>query len=383
MRLRYNKAVEFYLPAFTFILTIAGLITGQSPLFIIAIAFGLFLLVRNSVKKIFKKQYSLDYIAILAMVVSLATGEFLAGAIISLMILLSEALETYSSREAESALKKFVEKIPKTCQIKSTDGFKKVSIHNVKKGDVIFVRPEEMIPLDGTLISERALMNEANLTGELEPQSYVKNQLVKSGLINLESSIELRVVGDFSHSAYQKIADLVQEAKKHPAQIVRLAERYNYAFTAITFLMAIAAYVISHEWSTLLAVLVMATPCPLLIAAPVSFLGGLNKASKKNIIVKRPSALEALSQVTTIFFDKTGTLTLGEPRLESVQNLSGKFSEDSLIAFAAALELHSLHPLAKALVEIRKKRGLPSYEAKEVEEKNRRWHHGDHQWQEV
>jgi len=360
--------VEFYLPSLTLLLAIAGLTTGYTPLFIIAIAIGLLVLVRNSVQKMFEGRYSLDYIAILAMVVSLATSEFLAGAVISLMILVSEALETYSSREAEAALKKFVEKIPKTCEVKTADGLKSISIHEVREGDVIFVRPEEMIPLDGTLISERALMNEANLTGELEPQSYIKSQLVKSGLINLESSIELRVVGDFSHSAYQKIADLVQEAKKHPARTVRLAERYNYGFTAITLVMATAAYAISHEWSNILAVLVMATPCPLLIAAPVSFLGGLNKASKKNIIVKKPSALETLSQITTIFFDKTGTLTIGEPRLEGVKDLAEGFSEDSLIASAAALEIHSLHPLAKALVAAKKKRGLPNYEATDVKE---------------
>ena len=361
--------MEFYLPIFVLILAIAGFATGYGPLFILAIAIGLFVLVRNSVKKLFERQFSLDYIAILAMVVSLATNELLAGSVIALMILLSEALEVYSSREAEAALKHFVEKIPKTCQIKIGDGFENRSIHTIKDGDVIFIRPEEIIPLDGYLVSPHALMDEANLTGELEPQSYAQNQLVKSGLVNLETSIELRVTGDFSHSTYQKIVDLVTESKQHPARTVRLAEKYNYGFTAITLIVAGAAYVISGSAVNLLAVLVMATPCPLLIAAPVSFLGGLNKASKKNIIVKRPAALETLSEITAIFFDKTGTLTLGEPRLREIKDIATGFSEETLLASVAAIERHSLHPLAKAAVRAAEKRGLPRYEVTEVKEK--------------
>jgi heavy metal translocating P-type ATPase len=363
--------VEFYLPSFVLLLTVAGFITGlRSLFFIAAIAIGLFVLVRNSLKKMWERQYSLDYIAILAMVVSLATNEFIAGAVISTMILVSEALEAFSAREAEAALKKFVEKIPKMCEVKAADGsFASRGIRNVRDGDVIFIRPEEIIPLDGHLVSERALMNEANLTGELEPQAYIKGQLVKSGLVNLEASIELRVTGDFSHSTYQKITDLVIEAKKHPAWIVRLAEKYNYGFTVVTLVIAGAAYLFSHNWTNLLAVLVMATPCPLLIAAPASFLGGLNKASRKNIIVKKPAALETLSQITTIFFDKTGTLTIGEPRLRTVNVLAKGFSEEALLGSAAAVELHSLHPLAKAVVQARTARGLPNRTATNVVEK--------------
>ncbi len=366
---------EFYLPSFVFLLTIAGFATGlRSLFFIAAIGIGLFVLVHNSVKKMWQRQYSLDYIAILAMVVSLATNELIAGAVVSIMILVSEALEAYSSREAEAALKNFVEKIPKACQVKTDSGtFETRGIRDIKEGDIIFIRPEEIVPLDGYLASEHALMNEANLTGELEPQEYQKGRLVKSGLINLGSSVELRVVGDFSHSTYQKIVGLVQEAKAHPARTVRLAERYNYGFTAITLLLAAGAYLFSHQWSNLLGVLVMATPCPLLIAAPVSFLGGLNKASRKNIVVKKPAALETLSEITTIFFDKTGTLTLGEPRLREVRDLAQGFSEEAIIAAAAAIELHSLHPLAKAVVQARAARGLSeamaSYAATDVIEK--------------
>lgn len=360
--------MEFYLPSFVLLLSLAGLFTGYRLLFLLAIAIGILTLGWNTLKKIIAKQYSLDYIAILAMVVSLATGEWLAGSVISIMILLSEALEAYSSREARAALKAFLEKIPKSCQVKIGNTFETRDIHQVKESDIIFIRPEEIIPLDGHLVSGGALMNEANLTGELEPQPYVRGQLMKSGLINAGDSIELSVVGDFSESTYQKIVGLVEEAEKHPARIVRLAERYNYEFTAITLLLACAAFAVSHSMYNVLAVLVLATPCPLLIAAPASFLGGLNKASKKNIVVKKPAALETLSQITTIFFDKTGTLTLGEPRLRSVEHLGEGFTEDTLLASAAAIELHSLHPLAKAVVQAWNERKLPNLTAENVKE---------------
>ncbi|HVO29037.1 MAG TPA: heavy metal translocating P-type ATPase [Candidatus Paceibacterota bacterium] len=360
---------EFRLPLFVLVALLLGLVFGSAPLYILATAVGLAVLGADSVKKITKGKYSLDYIAILAMVVALATREFLAGAVISLMILVSEALEAYASRQAESALKDLVDKIPKTCTVKiGEEKFTEKNIRDVRDGDVIFIRPKEIVPLDGHLLSPTALMDESNLTGEMVPQTYRKNHFVKSGLVNLANSIELRVSGDFSHSTYQKIVGLVGEAKRHPAKTVRLAERYNYGFTAVTFILAGAALVISSDPTRLLAVLVLATPCPLLIAAPVSFLGGLNRASRDNIIVKRPSALEDLSTISTIFFDKTGTLTLGVPALRTIEVLDRRFSEDDLLAAAGAIERHSLHPLAKAITQEKDRRGLESNGATGVRE---------------
>ncbi len=374
---------EFILPALTFILTAAGLVAGAEGnaagsagaashvLYLAAIAIGLVTLLLDSVRKLFAKKFSLDYIAILAMVVALATNELLAGAVISLMILVSESLESYGSREAEAALKHLVERIPKTCEVKrGGNGWTTVAIQDVKEGETILVREGEIVPLDGYLLSDDALMNEANLTGEFEPQPYRKGRFMKSGLVNADRAFELKVSGTFSTSAYQKIVDLVREAKRHPARIVRLAEKYNYGFTAITLVLAAAAWIVSHgDPSRFLAVLVIATPCPLLIAAPISFLGGLNLASKRTIIVKRPAALETLAQVNAIFFDKTGTLTLGEPVLHTVSVLDPALSEDEILSVAAAIEFHSLHPLAKAIVRAKTARdGSPIAEASHIVE---------------
>ncbi len=366
---------EFILPAITFILAVTGIASrGTAPvsswLYLAAIAIGLITLLIDSIRKLFAKKFSLDYIAILTMVVALATNELLAGAVISLMILVSESLEAYGSREAEAALKHLVEKIPKACEVKREGGWSAVPIQDVREGEIILVREGEIVPLDGYLLSEDALMNEANLTGEFEPQPYGKGRFMKSGLVNAGRSFELRVSGTLSTSTYQKIVDLVREAKKHPARIVRLAEKYNYGFTAVTLVLAAAAWYLSHgDPSRFLAVLVIATPCPLLIAAPISFLGGLNIASKRTIIVKRPAALEDLAQVTAIFFDKTGTLTLGEPELRAIRILDTAYSEDEVLSVAAAIEFHSLHPLAKAVVRAKQERdGISVAEASHIVE---------------
>ena len=359
---------EFRLPIVAFFLIAVGVTSGYLPLYFLAIAVGLVALGIDSVKKLLARQFSLDYIAILAIVVALVTNELLAGSVVSLMILVSNALESYGSREAEIALRRLIDKIPKMCEVKVGDGFVEKKIQDVREDEIIFVRQEEIVPLDGYLLSEHAVMNESNLTGEFLLQDYRKNQFMKSGLVNAGPSVELHVAGDFSTSTYQKIVDLVREAKRHPARIVRLAEKYNYGFTVVTLLLAGVAYAMSGEVSRLLAVLVIATPCPLLIAAPVSFLGGLNKASSKNIIVKRPAALETLSRVTAIFFDKTGTLTLGEPVLRGIEVMDKKFSKDKLLSVAAAIEFHSFHPLAKAIVHAKNERELATKRASDITE---------------
>lgn len=373
--LKILAGAEFRLSIITLLMIAAGFLSGAQWLYLIAILIGLASLGFDSIKKIVAKQFSLDYIAILAMVVALVTNKLGTGSVVSLMILVSEALEAYGAREAEAALKHLVEKIPKACRVKREDethNFIEKNIRDVHEGDVIFIRQQEVIPLDGYLASDAALMNEANLTGEIEPQTYRKGQLMKSGLVNAGPSLELRVTGTFATSTYQKIVNLVREAKKNPARTVRLAERYNYGFTAITLIMAGAAYALSHDPTRLLAVLVIATPCPLIIAAPVSFLGGINKASRKNIIIKRPAALETLSEITTIFFDKTGTLTLGDPTLKKIEVLPDGakegFSETSLLATAGDIEVHSLHPIARAIVRAKQERGLPMNTSMHVRE---------------
>src|SRR3989344_1096784 len=313
----YRK--EFRFPLAVLGLLAAGILSPFDEFWILAILLGLGKIIYDSVGKIREKNYSLDYLALLAMIVSLFADQYLAGAVVALMITGGEALDEYASRLADGT---------------TSDK----PIQEVGNGEIIIVRPNELVPLDGNLVSASALLNEANLTGEALPVSFWRGTYIKSGSVNVGETIEISVEGKFQDSTYMRIVHLVDEAKKHQARIVKLAERVNFPFTAAALLLAGGAYALSGELSRALAVLVIATPCPLIIAAPVAFIGGLSRAARRNIIVKRPTTLELLSRAQIIFFDKTGTLTLGEPLLVRVEASGKEKSELDLLGIAAAIE---------------------------------------------
>lgn len=358
---------EFRIP-----LAVVGLLALGAVLpfaWIVATLVGITKIVRDSVEKIREGQYSLDYIAFLAMAVSLATDQHLAGGVVALMITGGEALDEYASRRAESALRDLADRIPKFCTVKLSDGnTEERSIHEIKNGDHILIRSNEIIPLDGVLRSEEALLNTANLTGESLPVVFAKGTFVKSGSINAGPLVEMTVEGSFETSTYMRIVKLIAEAKEHQPHVVRLAERVNFPFTAIAIALASGAYLLSGELSRALAVLVIATPCPLIIAAPVAFIGGLSRAARRNIIVKRPASLEVLDAVSCVFFDKTGTLTLGEPILSEIRLRETNRTKEEILSIAAAIEFHSIHPLARAIVHARHTKHAPVLEAHDVAE---------------
>ncbi|MCR4325912.1 MAG: heavy metal translocating P-type ATPase [Patescibacteria group bacterium] len=371
--MEYLLRKEFRLPIFVLLCLVAGGALYASPLggyiWIVGIIAGVVKILWDSAGKIRRGEYSLDYIAFLAMVVSLVAEQYLAGAVVALMITGGEALDEYASARAESALRGLAERIPKTCTVKLASGAtSEKPIQDVREGEVIVIRPNELIPLDGTLRSDEALLNEANLTGEAIPVSFHRGSFIKSGGVNVGETMMLEVQGTFESSTYMKIVHLVDEAKEHQAPVVRLAERVNFPFTAIALILAGGAYAYSGELWRALAVLVIATPCPLIIAAPVAFIGGLSRAARRNIIVKRPATLEELTRVKKIFFDKTGTLTLGEPRLTAIKPTATARNENELLAIASAIEFHSIHPLARAILTARTKRSAPMLEATGVVE---------------
>ncbi|MDO8557797.1 MAG: HAD-IC family P-type ATPase, partial [bacterium] len=359
---------EFRPPLLVLALLIAG-VFGAQPFWITAVIIGIVKISWDSFQKIREHNYSLDYIALLAMAVSLVADQYLAGAVIALMITGGEALDDYASRRAEGALRGLAERIPKFCTMRLSGGTtSEKPIQDVVSEETIVVKKNEIIPLDGTLLSDRALLNEANLTGEALPQSFSRGMFIKSGAINAGETLDLSVEGGFETSTYMRIVHLVDDAKKHKARIVRLAEKINFPFTLITLVLALGAYILSGELSRALAVLVIATPCPLIIAAPVAFIGGLSRAARRNIIVKRPATLEELSRAGVIFFDKTGTLTLGEISLKKIERMEEAPSEQKLLAIASAIEFHSIHPLARAIGAASASRNVPTLEARNVAE---------------
>src|SRR3989344_1577655 len=338
MRMRNLLRKEFRPPLLVFVLLVVGMFSVQT-FWIAAIAVGIAEISWDSFKKIRERNYSLDYIALLAMAVSLIAQQYLAGAVIALLITGGGALEDYASARAEGALRGLAERIPKFCTMRLSGGTTaEKPIQDVASGETIIVKPNEIIPLDGTLLSEKALLNEANLTGEALPASFSRGMFIKSGAVNVGETLDLSVEGGFETSTYMRIVHLVVEAKKHKARIVRLAEKINFPFTLITLALSLGAYLLSGELSRALAVLVIATPCPLIIAAPVAFIGGLSRAARRNIIVKRPETLEELARGSVVFFDKTGTLTLGEPDLISIEKKAGGRSENNILSIAAAIE---------------------------------------------
>lgn len=345
------RSKEFRLPFLIVFCIFLALILGEKRVYSVAILFGITQLLFESYERIKRGRFNLDYIAFLALGTALILSQFLAGAVISLMVVMSVALEKYGATRAEKTLRGLFENIPKVALLVTPSGTHEVSLPVIQKGDILLVRPNEMLVFDGYLLSDRALLNEANITGEMEPVVYSETAVLKSGTVNVGAVLTIRVLSDFEHSSYRKILSLVEEGKSHPAPMVRLAERYNVYFTFFSIALAFGAYFFFGEWGRFLAVLVIATPCPLLIAAPVSFIGGLNKAARKNIIIKSPLVLELLAKTKMFFFDKTGTLTLGVPRLKKIELLDRTFSKEQVLSIAAALEQHSFHPIAKTIVK--------------------------------
>lgn len=367
--MRYLNITTLLLPGGVAILLAGALMTGRSDLYLVAIGLGILELLAVAADDLSKGSFALDYIAFLAMALAAATGSYLAGAVIALMYTGGEALEVYASRRAEASLASLLSRIPKTALVKRGGTTEEVPLARVTAGMTIVVRTNELVPLDGTLLSDRAVLNLANLTGEPLPETVTRGIFVKSGSVNAGEALELEVSGTLATSTYAKIVDLVKDASAHQAPFVRLAGRANLPFTFVTLFIATAAYLGSGgDLIRLLAVLVIATPCPLIIAAPVAFIGGLSKAAGRNIIVKTPAALEAVARVTTVYFDKTGTLTLGEPQLVGIDVLDPQLSETEALTLAAAIEFHSIHPTARAVSAAARARGVPLKTATDVTE---------------
>ena len=338
----------FIVPLIILFLLIAGLLHAPFALFI-AISIGIFRICNDSIEEIRSGRYSLDYVALVAMVVSIIAEQYLAGSVVALMFSGGKALESFASKKAYETLKSLGDSIPKRSPVFKNGSFIDTAIQDIHDGEHILVKRNEIIPLDGILMSPTGgLFNFSNLTGEAEPVVLKQGTFVKSGSENIGDSIELKVSGDFSSSTYHKIVHLVDEAKVHPARLVRLSERANIYFTIATFLFTAIAYAMSGEIVRMLAVLVIATPCPLIIAAPVAFIGGMSRVARNGIIMRKLSAFEAIAKADTIFFDKTGTLTMGEPMLSSIEAIT--ISEEVALHIAAGIEIHSLHPLARTIV---------------------------------
>lgn len=313
----------------------------------------------DMIKNLIGGQWGIDALAIMAIIATVSVGEYWASLVICLMLSGGEALEDYAEGRARRELSSLLDRAPQTAHrlINEAGEIEDISVADVAVGDRLLVRPSEVVPVDGVLESDVATLDESSLTGESLPVERMQGDALLSGSLNGTYAIVVRASALAEDSQYQRIVALVADATKSRAPLVRLADRYAVPFTVASLLIAGLAWWVSGDPVRFAEVLVVATPCPLLIAAPVAFMGGMSRASRFGIIVKGGGTLEQLSRARTVAFDKTGTLTHGDPTVVDVRP-TDLFTEDELFALVASAETYSSHVLATAIVEDARARGL-------------------------
>ncbi|WP_309617373.1 heavy metal translocating P-type ATPase, partial [Salinibacterium sp.] len=316
------------------------------------------------VKQLRQGVFGVDLLAIIAIVSTVAVGEVIASMIIVLMLSGGEALEDFAQGRARRELSALLDREPQTAHrlVPGSSEVDDISAAQVRIGDVILVRSGEVVPVDGALISPSAAFDESSLSGESLPRTRIAGETVLSGSVNGTVSVTITARATAENSQYQGIVSLVKQASANRAPVVRLADRYAVPFTIVSLAIAGIAWFASEDPVRFAEVLVLATPCPLLIAAPVAFVGGMSRAARHGIIVKGGGVLETLARVRTVVFDKTGTLTYGTPKIVRIAALK-PFTEDTLLALVASAERQSSHVLAASIVATATERGLAIVEA--------------------
>ncbi len=304
-----------------------------------------------------ERSLGVDTIALVAMVGSLALGQELAGAVIGLMWTGGAALEAVASRRARRELTALVQRAPKVAQLRVDDELREVPVEQVQTGDVVLVRTGEVVPVDGTVLSPEAVVDTSTLTGEPLPETIKRGMPVLSGTANAGAPVDVRADHPASDSAYTAPVRLVEQAQTQRAPLVRMADRYAGFFLPATLLVAGLAWALSGDPTRALAVVVVATLCPLILAAPIALVSGLSRAAHAGVIVKGAGAVETLGEARTVLFDKTGTLTVGTPEVREILK-RGDWETGGLLRFAASVDRLSPHVLGEALVTAAKEAGL-------------------------
>jgi heavy metal translocating P-type ATPase len=296
------------------------------------------------------RDVGVDAIALIAIVGALALQEWGAAAVVALMLAGGNALEEAAAGRARRELRTLVARAPRIAhRIGPGDSVEEVVVDEVAIGDSLVVRAGEVVPVDGVVSSREALVDESSLTGEPLPVLRARGEQVRSGTSNAGDVFELRTIRTAAESAYSAVVRLVREAESRKAPFVRLADRYAIFFLPVTVVVAGLAWALSGDPVRALAVFVVATPCPLILAAPIAFVSGVSRAAEAGVIVKGGGVIERLGKTRTVLLDKTGTLTLGTPKVDRVVAFDG-VGPDELVRLAASLDQLSAHPLAEALV---------------------------------
>jgi heavy metal translocating P-type ATPase len=321
----------------------------------------------KTLRGMFAGHFASDVVAMLAIVTAVVLHQPVSGLVIVLMQTGGELLERYAEGRASRAVRDLEDAAPRIGHRVGPDGLTDIAADEIAVGDVLLVRPGEMLPADGIVTEGDAHIDTARITGEPIPLHVTVGVAVQSGAVNLDRAFTYRATAAAKESLYARVVEMVRTAQAEKSPIQRLADKYAVWFTPVTILACVAVWFGSHDPLRVLAVLVVATPCPLILATPVAVIGGINAAARRQVIVRTGAALELIGSVDVAVFDKTGTLTIGHPEVAEVVTGTA-YSSDQLLAFAASIEANSSHVLARPTVGAAKARGLAIPLARDVVE---------------
>jgi heavy metal translocating P-type ATPase len=339
----------------------------NTPLYV-ALALGGAPLVYELVLRVWAREFGSDLLAGMSIVTSVFLDEYLAGTFVVLMLSGGGALENYAVRSASSVLEALARRMPSIAHRKQDGSLVDVALDRVAVGEVLIVLPHEVCPVDGVVTEGHGVMDESYLTGEPFMMSKTPGSTVLSGAINGDSALTIEASRLAVDSRYAKIMQVMRTSQQRRPRIRRLGDQLGAFYTPLAVAIAVAAWAASGEATRFLAVLVVATPCPLLIAIPVAIIGSISLAARRGIIIKDPAVLEQVENCRTVILDKTGTLTYGEPHLVE-QHVAAAIDRPKVLAYAASVERYSKHPLATAIVEAAHSEGLALVDASAVRER--------------
>jgi heavy metal translocating P-type ATPase len=304
-----------------------------------------------------RRRFGVDVIALLALAGSLVVGEYLAGALIAVMLATGRSLEDYASRRARRDLRALLDRMPREARRYEDGVVRRVPIATVVRGDRLLVPAGSVVPVDGVVESDTAILDESALTGESLPVEHPAGSALRSGTLNAADPFDMHATATAEESTYAGVVRLAREAQAGSAPVVRLADRFAVIFLPLSLAAAGVAWLASGEPVRAVAVLVVATPCPLLLAAPAAIVAGISRAARHGVVVKGGAALETLGRARTLVLDKTGTLTAGRPEVTDVVT-DARTDAAELLRLAAAVDQMSSHVLAEAVVRAAHERGL-------------------------
>ncbi|MGD9919744.1 MAG: heavy metal translocating P-type ATPase [Paenirhodobacter sp.] len=356
------------LPAILLSIALAALIAGllarlaarpdlAAPIWVAGVVPVLAALIVEIARSLWRGEVGLDIVAALSMSAALVFGESLAAAVVAVMYTGGSFLESYAEGRARHEMHALLARVPRRARRLTGETLEEVPLDAIVPGDRLLIRQGDVVPVDGHVASERAFLDTSALTGESLPVKLAHGDETMSGATNAGEAFELVATRRAEESTYAGIVRLVESAQASKAPMSRLADRWSVGFLAVTLALAGAAWALTGDPIRAVAVLVVATPCPLILAVPVALVAGLSRAAHFGVLIKGAKPLEAMAAVQTLILDKTGTLTDGRPRITAIEAEPG-FAEDEVLRLAAALDQGSQHPVAQALVTEARRRGL-------------------------